>query len=687
MKNRKWLLIVSLVLALTMSLGGTLAYLQDTDEAVNVMVLGNVEIDQYENGKAENGFTNGQPLYPAYYAGEKEDSWKAASDTTGSIKKVVDVKNVGSSKAYIRTLFAMEIGELTDAEFEENIHLEWKLAATPVTKIDIDGAKYQVFVYTYPEAIEAGAMAGETLQRVVMDKYATNEIVKKLGDTYEILVLSQAVQVNNLEALGAAGALNEAFKEVNEENATKWFGGVYNKGGLPTTTVTTADNLKTALANGGIVVLGADIDMDADETITIAAGKNARLYLAGHTLSGVADGTGNREMFLVKGNLTVENGTIEMSATVNQKWDKMSTIFDVTAGGVLNLNGVTAKNLGGTDMAFVAHLNNWGEVTLNVNNSTLQSTYCAVRVNNSGYDKNNVSIHNSTIWGDNRAFWVHNYIGDLNSSEHSNEAIEARLNFDIGDKSNIYVGRLVKGFNVEVPIADVVFTPIYNTNAKLEAALDEGKTDILVAAGTYTFPASSIKAGTTITCAEGTVFEGNSKLNINGATVIGATFSNPSGTAVDQTINGTFKDCTFTGSNALRWCYAGETVVFENCVFSGSSYGAHFDGGANEVIFKNCTFSGFNAMGAAITKLTLDGCTFVANGKSNYNGINLWGSTDLIDCTFVFDGSVGYEWVDLCNSNKTVNFTGCVIDDGTTVRALTSADVGDYGTGNTINIK
>ena len=40
MKNRKLILIVSLVLALTMSLGGTLAYLTDTDADVNTMVLG-----------------------------------------------------------------------------------------------------------------------------------------------------------------------------------------------------------------------------------------------------------------------------------------------------------------------------------------------------------------------------------------------------------------------------------------------------------------------------------------------------------------------------------------------------------------------------------------------------------------------------------------------------------------------
>ena len=198
------------------------------------------------------------------------------------------------------------------------------------------------------------------------------------------------------------------------------------------------------------------------------------------------------------------------------------------------------------------------------------------------------------------------------------------------------------------------------------AAANTAETTVVVnlAEGAYTFPASSLSANVVLNCAEGTVFQGNSKANIKGATVIGATFSNPSGTAVDQTINGTFKNCTFEGANALRWCYAGETVVFENCVFSGSTYGVHFDSGANDILFKNCTFSGFNAFGAAVTMITFDGCTFVANGKSGYNGANLWGSAKMIDTEFIFDGNATYQWVDCLGVDKTYEFTGCTINNG-----------------------
>ena len=220
--------------------------------------------------------------------------------------------------------------------------------------------------------------------------------------------------------------------------------------------------------------------------------------------------------------------------------------------------------------------------------------------------------------------------------------------------------------------------------SNLKDTVKEANATVVLPAGTYTFP-SSFAEGVTLQCAEGTVFEGTSGLNVNGATVIGATFSNDGGNAVSGTVNGTFKDCTFTGKNGLRGCYAGETVVFENCVFDGATYGMHFDGGSNDAVFKNCTISGFNAMGGEITKLTMEGCTFKSNGKSAYNGINLWGDAELIDCTFVFDGSASYEWVDLVNDGKTVSFTDCVVTDGKATKGIETV-VGNYGTGNTIII-
>lgn len=200
-----------------------------------------------------------------------------------------------------------------------------------------------------------------------------------------------------------------------------------------------------------------------------------------------------------------------------------------------------------------------------------------------------------------------------------------------------------------------------NTNA-LKAAVSEAGATVNVMAGEYTFPSSSVAEGVTIVCEEGTVFTGNSKLNIKGATVVGATFSNPSGTTVDQTINGKFENCTFTGSNALRYCYVGETCEFENCVFDGSVYGIHFDGGSKPATFRNCTISGFNAFAAAIPMVTFEGCTFVSNGKSGYNGANLWGSATMKECEFTFNDSVSNEWIDCIKADGQYSFDDCTVN-------------------------
>ena len=198
-----------------------------------------------------------------------------------------------------------------------------------------------------------------------------------------------------------------------------------------------------------------NVTIDADNTITVPAGKELTLNLNGYTLSGITDGAGNREMFLVKGELNVNgantmtrSGAAEGNGLISVKhvgdnmgWGAMTTIFDVTAGGVLNIENVNAINFGGSDMAFVAHLNNWGEVTLNIENSTLESNYVAVRVFNSGNDKNNVTIKNSTLKGGSYAFWVHNYtVADFGTQDKA-ETQKSLLNLDVFNGTNIFIGK------------------------------------------------------------------------------------------------------------------------------------------------------------------------------------------------------------------------------------------------------
>lgn len=239
-----------------------------------------------------------------------------------------------------------------------------------------------------------------------------------------------------------------------EDQADEWEGGKYGVlDGKRYVKVETIDEFNAAFANENIdmIILLNDLELTesltkaaSDPILTIPAGKELILDLNGKKLSATSSQTGtNYNMFDVRGTLTVKNGTLEYKHEgENMAWNNSTNLFNVTDGGILNLEGVTAKNLGGSDMGFVAHLNNWGEVTLNVEDCTLESNYVAVRVFNSGNDMNNVTIKNSTLKGGSYAFWVHNYtLADYGNDEDITAQHQTLLNFDILNGTNVFEGK------------------------------------------------------------------------------------------------------------------------------------------------------------------------------------------------------------------------------------------------------
>ena len=446
---KKTLLVsLSLLVVAALAVGMTLAYLQDEKSDANVMTMGNVTIEQIEQERNENGelvsFSQAKPAYPAVYETQAWDTNKLAlnggeykmfaPEMKNVVDKIVTVKNTGNTAAYVRTVIAVE--EPAGLSAPDILHLNMNMDGIELSNwqtIVIDGVTYSVVVCTYTEAVEAGEISAPSLLQVFLDPKTTNEDCAKFGETWDILVVSQAVQTSGFAS--AEAALTEAFGEVNADNHP-WKG----EGKLPVIPklVDTAEELTEALKNGGEVILTKDLEVDGDSTVTIASGKEAVLNLNGKTITSVAEGTGNREIFNVRGNMEVKNGTITLEATVNQGWNAMATVFDVTAGGVLNLDGVNL-NVSGTDMTFGVHLNNWGEATLNMNNCVIKTNYCAVRVFNSGYDMNNVSIHNSTLEvTGSSAFWVHNYTAEDFGASYDAAAVSARLNFDIYGNNNTF---------------------------------------------------------------------------------------------------------------------------------------------------------------------------------------------------------------------------------------------------------
>ena len=275
------LMCTAYVLVAALAIGGTIAYLQDSDSDVNVMTLGNVSIAQHEyervpvNGVARAGdsingyklittdlgvgyelqeFTQNKPLYPSMNQTDAEwDATKVYLDQLGhssrgfmdvfthelAIDKFVVIENTGKSSAYVRTLIAFELGAIAADDWSSLVmtsnHFTWSPETVGV--ISVNENNYIVLEYVYQGAgatrhnggaIPGGEMTYNSLAQIYMTASATNEDCEALdgnkNGTYDVLVLSQAVQADGFS--DAKTALDTGFGDATVENAAKWFEGV-----------------------------------------------------------------------------------------------------------------------------------------------------------------------------------------------------------------------------------------------------------------------------------------------------------------------------------------------------------------------------------------------------------------------------------------------------------------------------
>ncbi len=340
------LMCTAYVLVAALAIGGTIAYLTSEDSDVNVMTLGNVSIEQFEMERAfdANGnvtgmktFTQGQPLYPAVVTnGSGNEAWApnpsvdlnysdyidgavGGNGTWLNLNNVMDkfvfVKNTGKTDAYYRTIIACEaettvkmVNDYNQSMIHFNVNgndrFDWvNVGDTTIENVEINGVKYNVMAVVYKEVLKPGEISRPSLLQVGMDQMATNEYVAQFGETFDILVLSQAVQAAGFD--NAATALDTGFGEVNAANVQRWFGGMV-------TSVSTLDELQEAFKTGGTVILTDDIEFE--KITAIEPGADVYLNLNGKTIT-VDQNTQSNTLIWVKegAKLTIDgNGTIDL---------------------------------------------------------------------------------------------------------------------------------------------------------------------------------------------------------------------------------------------------------------------------------------------------------------------------------------------------------------------------------------
>ena len=274
--NKRKLLTLALTLCMIaiLAIGGTLAYFTDTDVNKNVMTVGNVQIVQNEQqrvigteddsnshevaqvtGDGLETFENGKKMFPMNQAdladytstiatmyengtnAKNAVSYKNQPVFDGNaIDKIITVSNVGTEECYHRTLLAFEVvyddNEIDVTEkylmLVNDGTLSWiHDAADEPAIFTIDNVDYRVAVYTSETALPAGYTSAPSMKQFYLKSTAGNEFYAYVGNEYNILALSQAVQTEGFE--NATAALNAAFgnpHSIDEDTMEDWFTGV-----------------------------------------------------------------------------------------------------------------------------------------------------------------------------------------------------------------------------------------------------------------------------------------------------------------------------------------------------------------------------------------------------------------------------------------------------------------------------
>lgn len=223
--NKKLLtVLLVVVLLVTAVISGTMAYFTDSDSAVNVMTLGNVDIEIDEE------FDQNSPLYPVV----PEDG-KDPSDWENYVDKVVDVVNKGDSDAYVRVQLAVPASLDDNGAIHLDVNDAYWTQDTVVTQMVKDGITYNLYTYVYDNDAAAGnedALPGKatTVEPVLEGVYLDPAVDYDPATGYYIVVNGAKVMLegmddaNKVEVLVfAQGVQAEGFANAAEAFAAAEF--------------------------------------------------------------------------------------------------------------------------------------------------------------------------------------------------------------------------------------------------------------------------------------------------------------------------------------------------------------------------------------------------------------------------------------------------------------------------------
>lgn len=236
------LIVLSILFILFTTIGGTIAFTYTEQNSSSQFSNENVEIDQIEceRIKDESGnyisvtqmdwenytssklkiFTQEQEIAPAYYSNgivEYDNNQLFASSVKNVIDKLVYVKNTGDTNIYYRTIIAIECPQEFDISLVHlNTNKSNKFIWEDIGYQSINGNRYFIKVATYTDKLIPEELSVPSLLQVFLDPKTSNEDMDLIGNTFEILVKTQAIKVE--DGTTPSEALNNTLGYVKNTN-------------------------------------------------------------------------------------------------------------------------------------------------------------------------------------------------------------------------------------------------------------------------------------------------------------------------------------------------------------------------------------------------------------------------------------------------------------------------------------
>lgn len=246
--KRSVILTLCIILCLALSLGGTIAYLTDSDGDVNVMTLGRVDItlEEYQRGDDQQleGYEDDRMLHPQVGEDGTPDRYGLPTNPTFHDKIVRVTGDSRNANAFLRVWIGVPSQLLDVADGLDAVHLVlgegvtvegdgiksatvdgWPWEPGEAVQTTIEGVSYTMFCFDYTEILKPGDVTPPVLAGLYLDKHVDNDdsgayVFAYNGKEYplnvdfsgglQIPVLAQAVQADGFGGIENASAAFEA---------------------------------------------------------------------------------------------------------------------------------------------------------------------------------------------------------------------------------------------------------------------------------------------------------------------------------------------------------------------------------------------------------------------------------------------------------------------------------------------